>query len=352
MNFSQRFPTVSASIQQSPWPPVIAFMGGFAWDALTLSRVDNTFDLIILTGYLIGAAVFMLYGFSDAFNPQNKFLIQLKKHHQTITHFLLGGLFSAYVVFLFQSVSFSRSLIFFAIIAAVFVFHEFVKLEKSKIYFQLGILFVTGFLYLIFVLPIILKQVGVAIFIVSAIVSGIFTLGLMYSLRRSSKEIRENLDIKKASAGLIGVFAMISVSYSMNWMPPVPLALKDAMIATYITRVDGNYTIAVKDPKWYQIWRRYSKTYSLKEDGAIFCYASVYVPRGIETQIAHKWLFYDETKKEWIRTDQIPYGISGGRSDGYRGYTLKEKLKVGKWKVQVLDSREAILGVIPFEIVE
>ena len=352
MNFSERFPKISTSIQQSPWPPTIAFLSGFAWDALTLSRVDNTFDLFVLTAYLIGSAVFMLLGFSDKFNPTNSILLQLKKYHQSITHFFLGGLFSAYVVFLFQSVSFSRSIIFFAVIIVIFVFHEFVKLGKSKIYYQLGILFVTGFLYLIFVLPLVLKQVGIAVFVISATLSGLFTVALIYGLRTHSEEIRENLDIKKASAGLIGVLAMISVSYSMNWMPPVPLALKDAMIATYITRVDKDYTIAVKEPKWYEVWRSYAKTYSLKETKAIFCYASVYVPKGIDTQIAHKWMFFDESKNEWVRTDQIPYGISGGRSDGYRGYTLKEKLKVGKWKIQVLDSREAILGVIPFEIVE
>lgn len=43
--------------------------------------------------------------------------------------------------------------------------------------------------------------------------------------------------------------------------------------------------------------------------------------------------------------------ISGGRDDGYRGYTYKSNLKEGKWQVDVITEEELILGVIDFEIV-
>src|SRR5215212_9340607 len=37
------------------YAPAVFFLGGFAWDALTLGRTIKTIDLFILLAYLIGA---------------------------------------------------------------------------------------------------------------------------------------------------------------------------------------------------------------------------------------------------------------------------------------------------------
>ena len=43
--------------------------------------------------------------------------------------------------------------------------------------------------------------------------------------------------------------------------------------------------------------------------------------------------------------------MTGGRDGGFRGYTYKNNVWNGLWKVEVITEEELILGVIEFEII-
>ena len=49
--------------------------------------------------------------------------------------------------------------------------------------------------------------------------------------------------------------------------------------------------------------------------------------------------------------DNIDYVIIGGRDAGFRGYTYKNNVKPGLWRVDVTTKEGLILGVIDFEII-
>ncbi|MFT6883197.1 MAG: hypothetical protein ACJAVY_002000, partial [Marinoscillum sp.] len=55
--------------------------------------------------------------------------------------------------------------------------------------------------------------------------------------------------------------------------------------------------------------------------------------------------------KRWEIIDNIGYDINGGRDGGYRGYTFKNNVKPGFWKVEVITEEELVIGVIDFEII-
>ena len=50
--------------------------------------------------------------------------------------FLLGGLFSAYVVFYFQSASFTKTAVFFALLLFLLVINEFLEKKYTNLYLQ------------------------------------------------------------------------------------------------------------------------------------------------------------------------------------------------------------------------
>ena len=48
---------------------------------------------------------------------------------------------------------------------------------------------------------------------------------------------------------------------------------------------------------------------------------------------------------------ELPFEISAGRENGYRGFTFKRGITPGKWRVAVETMRGQTLGEITFDVV-
>ncbi|WP_317045331.1 DUF2914 domain-containing protein [Formosa algae] len=81
------------------------------------------------------------------------------------------------------------------------------------------------------------------------------------------------------------------------------------------------------------------------------CFLLIFAPTALQKSIIHRWKWYNESINEWVTVDNISYNITGGRNNGYRGYTYKNNIKPGLWSVEVLTEEELLLGVIDFEII-
>jgi len=77
----------------------------------------------------------------------------------------------------------------------------------------------------------------------------------------------------------------------------------------------------------------------------------VFAPTDFKKSIIHRWKWYNQDISEWELVEDIGYDITGGRDNGYRGYTYKNKVKRGEWKVEVITNEELVLGVVNFEII-
>ncbi len=66
--------------------------------------------------------------------------------------------------------------------------------------------------------------------------------------------------------------------------------------------------------------------------------------------MVHRWQYYDDETRSWVTASALSFSIHGGRSDGYRGYSVKRSLTEGKWRVSVETVRGQVLGRIPFTI--
>jgi len=54
--------------------------------------------------------------------------------------------------------------------------------------------------------------------------------------------------------------------------------------------------------------------------------------------------------KDYVTTDRIGFPISGGRDDGYRGFTVKQRVTPGDWRVDVETDDGRILGRVSFRV--
>ena len=51
-------------------------------------------------------------------------------------------------------------------------------------------------------------------------------------------------------------------------------------------------------------------------------------------------------------TDRIPIVIAGGRDKGYRGYTVKQRVVPGDWRVDVETAEGRVIGRVSFQVEE
>jgi len=70
----------------------------------------------------------------------------------------------------------------------------------------------------------------------------------------------------------------------------------------------------------------------------------------LSAPIVHLWEHYDVAQAKWISVSEISFFISGGRREGYRGFTLKNNVEEGSWRVDVATENGQILGRIRFDV--
>jgi hypothetical protein len=64
----------------------------------------------------------------------------------------------------------------------------------------------------------------------------------------------------------------------------------------------------------------------------------------------HYWQHYDEAQKTWIDEGKLPFTISGGRREGYKGYSFESNLAPGAWLVYVQNQRGQVLAKVRFRV--
>lgn len=338
------------------YAPVAAFAIGFIYDSLTLTRIDQWLDNAILLLYtVLAGALLTILGMAERNRIRRPFILNHLDLFATALHFLLGGLLSSYVVFYFKSASVGKSFIFVCLLVALLLINEFFAHRLRRLKFLFAIYFFCCFAFLTFFLPVVTRSLSQAMFLTSGALSLLITGGiaaLIYdgSFRRHRRELKE-----------IGwppgvVFITLVVFYYQNWIPPVPLALKEDGIYRSVRRVDDQYELKFAAPRWWQFWKNDEKNFAYSPGDTVYCFASVFAPTKLRERILHHWQIKSASGK-WQTTDNLSYSIVGGRDGGYRGYTYKKNFAPqtapgGKeqWRVEVKTANGLLLGRINFQV--
>ncbi len=330
--------------------PLISFTAGFTWDSLTLTRIDRLSDNLILLLYilLLGTVITLLHLIKNK-KIENPFILKYQNWLTPAEQFFFGGLFSAYVVFYFQSASLSKNWLFMLFLIGLLVGNEFLKEKLSGLRLNLILYFLAVFSFFIFSIPIFFHTMNIFTFLLGGIISLFFITGLLYSLFKNEREPSQNW-YKKTVLLLLSIFASLNILYFINWIPPVPLSLKEGGVYHYIHKNADQYEMRFEKGNWYQFWKKSDDIFHYTPGDTVFCFASVFAPTKLDKKIVHHWQVYNENQGEWLTTDRRSYRIVGGRDGGYRGYTYKRNLQEGEWRVDVETKEESLLGRISFTI--
>ncbi len=334
------------------YAPVLFFMGGFVWDSLTLGRIDGWYSNTILCAYLILLTVSLyIFNLADDGHWENTFLEPYQEYAPYAIQFLLGGLCSAYVIFFFQSVSLTKTIVFFGILVLLLFGNELLKNRISNKYLQFGSYYFVNFTFFTFFLPILFGFMNTFLFIISGLISLATTLYLIQYICSRSPSTRKDVDKKRLFSLILSIYLFINGCYYFNLIPPVPMSLQDGMVAYEVKKEGDTFLVTYEQSGYYTFWKSFNNTFHYSGSDTVFVYTSIFAPSDLKKSVLHQWQWYDSETESWNTTDYISYEVTGGREGGYRGFTYKENIWPGEWKVDVETDNGLVLGVIKFDIV-
>lgn len=329
-----------------------ALIVGFIVDNLTLRRIDLPFENFVLFSYLTlaGLGIFLL-NLYDGEVIKSRFLsrFNLPLILVFVIQFSFGALFSAFFVFYSRSASLVSSWPFMLIVVGMLIGNEFFKKHYARLAFQMSIYFLAVFTFMIFFVPVMSRSIGAWEFILSGALSLLIVWGLVYLLSKFIPT-RVNRSKNPLMLSILSIYLVINFFYFLNIIPPIPLALKSADIYHSIERVGGDYRVLTESRPWYSFLFLRDQYYISSPSSDAYAFSSVFAPTDLRTNIVHEWQFRNESG-DWITKSRIEFHISGGRGDGYRGYSVKNNITPGIWRVNVKTPRGQLIGRKSFEVI-
>jgi hypothetical protein len=270
---------------------------------------------------------------------------QVQKIFPLLTAFSFGAVLSFLLVYYARSSAIGASWPFLLFIGAVMFGSEFFRKRLEGLRFYV-ILYAFLFILLsILFVPTILGQITTVTFLLSVVI-GIFCsflyLGLLFLVTRAETR----LILPRTIFFIGGGAAILLLSYVLGIMPAIPLVLKEGEVCKSVVRM-GDVYVCDRVPRAWNEGIISPRTHVWTPGTPIYFYSAVFAPTALSGTIVHDWQHKDNTGS-WVSISRIPFTITGGRADGYRGYSYKETMEEGKWRVVVGLSDGRVIGRVPF----
>ncbi len=327
-----------------------AMVGGYGFDSIAYGRVDHPVTQTLLLVYLLvaGGSIMLLH-YLQAHVEWEGFAAKLRSFLPMLTQFAFGSLWSAFLVFYARSGVLASSWPFLVVLACIFLGNEIFRAYHSRLIFTSILFFFALQSYAIFMVPVFTHTIGTATFVASGLAAAFVFLLFVRTLNRLSAarlgEVRWQM-----LGGAALVFAAVNGLYFLSVLPPLPLAMQQAGVFHSVKRLGPVYYAMTESQHW-SVYLGVPPTMHVERGKPVYVFSAVFAPIKLSTTVVHHWQRYDDVKGKWTAVQSVPYVITGGRGNGYRGYTKKTGPKPGLWRVDVNTVDGRLIGRIEFMVV-
>lgn len=322
----------------------IGFVFGFFTDLILLNKIDDFFDNFMLFFYASLATISFLFFYIGTAERAPGFLSRIfKQYAPVLMQYAFGGLLSGMLIFYGRSGDWLVSAPFLLLIIAVILGNEFVTKRSNRLIYHLSLYFIGIYSYIVLVLPVLFGKMGDLMFFLSGVVALIVVTIVIQLLYRIVPHFME-LNTRAVILTVGFIYIGFNVLYFTNIIPPIPLSLTQLEVVHDVSRFEnGSYRIVTETKPWWQSLLPHT-TVIHPSLSAISCYASVYAPTRLTTDIYHTWEYKNEGG-EWVQHFRTSYPVvSSGTVRGYRGYTTISSFNDGTWRCTVETERGQVLG--------
>lgn len=320
-----------------------AFFFGFITDFILLNRIDDIFDNSMLFFYASLSTISMLLLYVGVAEKCPQFLVKkLKKFMPIVMQYAFGGLLSGMLIFYGRSGDLLASLPFLLIILTVILGNEFLEKRSDRLIYQLALYFIGLFSYVVLEVPVLTGKMGDVVFIFSGFIALVIVSLVVKVLYKIVPNFM-SVNIGRVIVTIGFIYIGLNSLYFTNLIPPIPLSLTELKIVQEVEKIDGTgYVVKSEEQSWYSYFPLVKDVIHPMND-YVFCFARVYAPTRLTTDIYHRWEYKDENG-EWKQYLRLRYGISGSNKNGYGGYTKISNFFDGTWRCSIETERGQVLG--------
>lgn len=328
-------------------------LAGFLSDIIFFAFVTFESAIIALTLHLgvIALSIAIINVYEDNI-LRGKFLGYLRLAAPLALQFSFGALFSAFVIFYSHSGSLIASWPFIGTMAFLMLANEIFRKYNIRADVQIAVFFFALFSYLNLSLPYLAKTLGTGIFILSGLLSLICIGAFIWALNKYVPRVRRAR--REIAIAITTIFVAMNVFYFANWIPPIPLSLREIGVYYGVSRAGDEYQLLTREMGIFEKMIRtltpfYERhlIFGLRE---AYIYSSIFVPPGMSVDAIHEWQFKDPARG-WSTRNRVNFPVFGGRVEGFRAYT-KSIIEPGEWRVRVRTKNGQIIGVYKFTVIE
>ncbi len=345
-------------IKYERWLIPAALVLGLLPDIFFFAFVSFDVTIITLAFYLVlaGLSIVIINIYEEGLRRgkvHGKFFSFLRIMSPLVLHFTFGALFSSFVLFYSFSGSLFSSWPFITTLLFLVVANEIFNKYNNRPDIHLSVFFFAIFSFLNLAVPYLIRDVGPLVFIVTGIssllVMGFFIWMLSINLPRVYEARRVII------ASILGVFIAMHIFYFTNLIPPIPLALRDIGAYYYAEKIGNEYRLTTREvgilEGIIQAIPIFGERMLMYQTGGLYVFSSVFAPPGMNLGISHEWQF-DDPGSGWVTRSMVPFPITGGRVEGFRGFSIVSNIEPGKWRVSVKTSRGQVIGRHYFKVIQ
>ena len=266
-----------------------------------------------------------------------------KKRFTWAVQFCFGGLFSALVVCYFKSSGSLASFLLVILLAILLVGNEFLQKKYESFGVSLAFFCLLGTMFMNFAIPHLVHHIGFIWFFLSTLLSFGMCI-LIWKISHRKKTIL-------VAPAIISIFLIIA--YIMNWVPPVPLVLKQKIACQNFDK--ASYSCDVDSPSFLQKVGLKMPSVHRSNGNEVYFVTSVYAPAKLKAELEYLWYYQNPSSKKYTLTDRISSSrmtINGGRETGFRTYSRKKNIPAGKYRVEIAYKNGAVIGSGTFEVLD
>ena len=325
---------------------------GFLVDYFTFIniQINLTFSLLFFYWILTGFVIVFTHLYDAQKLPGISALKYIRLFSPLIVQFTFGALLGASLIFYWFSGAFSVSWPLMAIIVLLLIFNDTFRHYFIKPLVQISVYFFCTISLFSLALPFLFNSLNVWLFVAASAASIILFLPGIHYLFFWANYLHTQK--RQLSILIILIAGVMNLLYFTDITPPIPLALREAGLYHSIKSSKGAYVMQGEYEDFLDSVKStiFGQTLHMQSSGKVYVYTAIFAPAKLNTTIVHRWQYYDEAKKDWVTIDKPSFTISGGRKDGYKGYSWESNLAVGRWRVSVENLRGQVLGRVRFTV--
>lgn len=324
---------------------------GVGVDAFTFQKmnVTSTFVLLGVYFFVISAALLFIQSYDAHQLSRNRFNDYIRLALPLVLQFLFGALLSGVFIFYFFSGTFFVSWPLLVLLIGLMISNDVFKKYYARVSIQIGVYYFLLFSLLSISLAFLTESISPKIFFLSGCVSLIFMFGFVELLFFANNDIRKFR--LRISLIILSIFSFLNILYLAKIIPPIPLSIREMSLSHSVERTENGYEITVEKQPFFETLFHPEVFHKAKGE-SIYLYTAIFAPQKLQTKIIHEWKYFNEVKNAWETKSELSFSLSGGRKEGFRGYSFKNSVQSGKWRVYVKTERGEVLGRMSFVVEE